>query len=217
MPKRALIYSAKLAKSFRAWFIEWLRPENRKPFYVTVSLVVFCIMGLVVTGMEQIDDAASLEQQIAQRQRNDVKTKLFGFGGAIITGIYLLISRERDIRYTHEANHRLRGDFNDATLQMRVAVAVLEDLKSQVEPLVKATNGNMSDRINEVFEKAREAFATPVPGQSEFPGTMQELERMMDKRCGTIANTAATEAVRMNMAELRAQGLIPPSNLGVQT
>jgi hypothetical protein len=224
--KRVLRLPAEFGRFLRQWFVDWLRPENRKPFYVTVSLVVFCIMGLVATGLEEIDKNGTPDQQRAQIQRNDAKMKLFGFGGAIITGIFLMIRSEQSNTYQHKTSHDIRNATNDLTVNAQVAVVTADEAATKARAAVEnaeraakelydlrnevrsALNGGMKERLDQVFQLAQNAFATPAPGQSQFPGTMRELEQMMDNRCGTIALNAARQAVAENMAMLRAEGVL---------
>lgn len=219
---------------------KWLRPENRKPFYVTVALVVFCMMGLIVYGMEGIDSSASLEVQIAQRQKNDAMMKLFGFGGAIITGIFLMVRSEQSTTYQHKSSHDIRNAAGAASLNAVHAANTADDAAKKAEEAVRnaeaavkvlhevrkevhtALNGGLSKRLEEVFEQAKAAYASDPAGGTAFPRTMAELkeafrtfaDEMGDHVCKDVAEKAGLEGARQAIRELQASGVIPPSPPG---
>jgi uncharacterized protein YceH (UPF0502 family) len=134
----------------------------------------------------------------------------------------ILYAQKRSDAYAHKATHEMNEtngalslNAQDAALTAQRAVEearaaarlavekaektakeAVAEIRRQLEPLVNATNGNLRENLDRVFEQALTAYKT-LPAEPH-------------PECKGIAIDAARMAVAENMEKLRAAGWQPP-------
>ncbi len=164
---------------------KWLRPENRRPFYLIIALIVFCCMVILALSLGFFPVDEKVQSGIV---------RVIGFGGGFLTLLYVIVRGEQFNSYQHKATHDLKEG-------QQVAVLVAEQAKQIAEAAPEKTASLTVQKINGGLDRAAGKMVDKKLAESPFPTTHGELAEFVKSvqsvNCEDIALAAAREAIRL--------------------
>jgi len=175
---------------------QWLRPENRRPFYVIVALLVFGCMTILALSLGAFP--------LSEKEQTAV-IRVIVCGVGFLTLLYVIVRGEQINAYQHKATHDLRDGQQAAVLiaehTRRVAEATAKEIPEKTAELtVKKINGGL------------ERAAQKALNESPLPSTREEWEafvKSLHPDCEQMIDRALDRAIQ--------RGWKPPETPRVQT